>query len=159
LCETRILDNSQHNPIKPKSVLELIIGLSDIEINRLKDYLVSCKVSQGELISSIGEDSNEVFLLESCTASAYILDSDNTERRIDGAGQGAIYGEIGFFLNVPRTATVRADSDGELFSLNRNSLKRMELEEPRLAAAVNRYMLKIVTERLASTTRSLRTVL
>jgi SulP family sulfate permease len=159
LCENRILDNSQHTPVKAKGVLELIVGLSDIEIDSLKYYLVRCKVQQGDLITSIGEDSNEVFLLESCSASAYILDSDNTERRIDGAGQGAIYGEIGFFLNIPRTATVRADSDGELYSLNRSSLKNMELDDPRLAAAVNRYMLKIVTERLANTTRSLRTVL
>lgn len=159
MCENRILDSSQHTPVKPKGVLELIVGLSDIEIERLKDYLLRCKVKQGDLLTSIGEDSNDVFLLESCTASAYILDSENIERRIDGAGQGAIYGEIGFFLNIPRTATVRADSDGELYSLNRSSLKKMELDEPRLAAAVSSYMLKIVTQRLANTTRSLRTVL
>ncbi len=159
-CENRILDDLRLESGSPQSVLELIAGdLSTDEIELLKRYLTKRRVTKGELLTDLGEQSNEVYMLESCTASAYILDSNNIERRIDGAGRGAIYGEIGFFLNIPRTAIVKADSDGELYSLSFSSLKKMESEAPKLASAINRYMLRIVTERLASTTRSLRTVL
>ncbi len=159
-CENRILDANPVALSASKSVLELIAGdLSEAERGRLETYLVKRSVQQGELLTDLGETANDVFFLETCSASAYILDSSDIERRVDGAGRGAIYGEIGFFLNIPRTAIVRADSDGYLYTLSSDALKRMESEEPPLAAAINRYMLKIVTERLASTTRSLRTVL
>lgn len=159
-CENRILEEQRLISGPLKGVLELISGdLTDTQSALLETYLIKRVVKKGELLTNLGEASNEVYLLESCTASAYILDSDGVERRIDGAGRGAIYGEIGFFLNIPRTATVRADSPGDLYSLSGIALKRMESEQPQLAAAINRYMLKIVTERLASTTRSLRTVL
>jgi len=159
-CENRILDKMRLEPGSSKGVLELIFGnLSEVETDLLEGYLVKRSVKSGELLTDLDEDSKEVYLLDSCTASAYILDSNNIERRVDGAGRGAIYGEIGFFLNILRTATVRADSEGELYILSDSSLEKMESEAPQLAAAINRYMLKIVTERLASTTRSLRTVL
>ena len=159
-CENRILMGNGVESNSVKGALELIAGnLDSNEIEKLKRYLVKRSVTHGELLTDFGQESNEVYLLESCTANAYILDSDNIERRVDGAGRGAIYGEIGFFLNIPRTAIVRADSPGELYSLSYDSLKKMESENPKLATAINRYMLKVVTERLASTTRSLRTVL
>lgn len=159
-CENKILKANPVSADTSESVLELIAGkLTDPERKRFESYLVKRSVHKGELLTDLGETSNDVFLLESCSASAYILDSNNTERRVDGAGRGAVYGEIGFFLNIPRTATVKADSDGYLYSLSYDSLKRLESEEPHIAAAINRYMLKIVTERLANTTQSLRTVL
>ncbi len=159
-CENHLLNDNRIEASASKSVLELVIGdFSYSEPEQLEKYLVQRTVEKGEILTNFGEKSNDVFLLDTCTASAYILDSENRERRVDGAGQGAIYGEIGFFLNIPRTAIVRADSDGSLYTLSYASLKKMETEAPQLAAAINRYMLKIVSERLASTTQSLRTVL
>lgn len=159
-CENRILNANPVASGSSKGVLELIAGdLSAAERDHLETYFLKRSVQQGELLTDLGETANDVYFLETCSASAYILDSNNIERRVDGAGRGAIYGEIGFFLNIPRTAIVRADSDGYLYTLSSEALKRMESDEPLLAAAINRYMLKIVTERLASTTRSLRTVL
>jgi len=111
------------------------------------------------VLTRIADKADKVFFLESCTASAYIIDSNNVERRVSGAGRGAVYGEIGFILGVPRTALVRTDSDGEIYSLSLSALAEMEKNEPELAAALMRYLAATVTERLASTTSSLRAVL
>ena len=125
----------------------------------LGEYLKKVEVDAGQDLCQVGEDSNEVFFLETCTASAYIIDSRGQERRVSGAGRGAIYGEIGFFLGIPRTALVRADTDGALYSLTRASLAAMEREQPEMAAIIIRNLARVVTERLVNTTQSLQSVL
>lgn len=129
------------------------------QLAKLNTYLERVDVEANQLLIDIGEESDEVFFLETCTASAYIIDAQDIERRVSGAGRGAIYGEIGFFLGIPRTAIVRADTQGQVYSLNRTSLAKMEREEPELASAVTRYLAKTVTERLVNTTQLLRTIL
>ena len=160
-CETDILKQQESEAQVQIGIFERISEALPMSssVDKLAKYLNKVEVKSGQLIASIGEESDEVFFLETCTASAFIIDSHNTERRVSGAGRGAIYGEIGFFLGIPRTAIVRADTDGELYSLNRNALAEMEREEPELAAAIIRYLAQIVTERLASTTRSLQAIL
>ena len=128
-------------------------------LHRLKRYLDLVEVKAGQVLARLGELSDEVFFLESCTASAFIVDSHGAERRVSGAGRGAIYGEIGFFLGIPRTALVRADSNGELYSLSRSALAEMEKQDPELAAALIRHLAQVVTERLVNTTQSLRSML
>lgn len=160
-CETDILKQQESEAQVQIGIFERIAEALpySARLDKLAKYLNKVEVTSGQLIANIGEESDDVFFLETCTASAYIIDSNNLERRVSGAGRGAIYGEIGFFLGIPRTAIVRADSDGELYSLKRIALAEMEREEPELAAAIISYLARIVTERLASTTRSLQAIL
>jgi len=126
---------------------------------KLANYLEKIPLKAGDALANIGEESDTVFFLETCTASAYIIDSHNIERRVSGAGRGAIFGEIGFFLGIPRTAIVRADTDGDVYSLSTSALSEMEKEDPELATAITHYLAQVVTERLVNTTQSLRAVL
>lgn len=160
-CENDILKQQDSAASERRGIHERIADLlphSD-QLDKLDKYLRRLDVEAGQLLMNIGENSEEVFFLETCAASAYIIDARNKERRVSGAGRGAIYGEIGFFIGIPRTAIVRADTKGALYSLSRKSLAQMEREEPELAAAIIRHLAQIVTERLVNTTQSLRAVL
>lgn len=160
-CENYILKQQSTKAAERRGIFERIgdaLPNSD-RLHHLNKYLTKIEVSEGDVLTRMGEESTEVFFLESCTASAYIVDSHNIERRVSGAGRGAIYGEIGFFLSIPRTALVKADSDGEVYSLSSSSLSAMEKEEPELASAITLYLAQVVTERLVNTTQSLRAVL
>jgi SulP family sulfate permease len=160
-CENYILKQQSTQEMERRGIFERMsdaLPQSD-RLHTLGKYLRKVEVNEGDVLTRMGEQSTEVFFLESCTASAYIIDSHNIERRVSGAGRGAIYGEIGFFLNIPRTALVKADSDGELFSLSTDSLAEMKKEEPELASAITHYLAQVVTERLVNTTQSLRAVL
>ena len=131
-CETDILKLQESEAQVQIGIFERIAKAlpQSTSLEKLAKYLNKVEVKSGQLIASIGEESDEVFFLETCTASAYIIDSHGIERRVSGAGRGAIYGEIGFFLGIPRTAIVRVDSDGELYSLKHTALAEMEREEP-----------------------------
>lgn len=160
-CENNILENLQSEAADRRGIYEHIEeSISDpAQLVRLKDYLILEPVAEGEVLTRMADVSDKVFFLESCTASAYIIDSNGVERRVSGAGRGAVYGEIGFILGIPRTALVRVDSKGAIYSLSRESLTKMEKDEPELASAIMRYLAETVTERLASTTGSLRAVM
>ncbi len=160
-CENNILENQHVEAQTRRGIFEHIrdrLPGQDV-IERLQNYLQQMHVESGQVLTRIADKSDQVFFLESCTASAYIIDSNNVERRVSGAGRGAVYGEIGFILGIPRTALVRTDSDGEVYSLSRSSLAKMESEDPELAGTIMRILAETVTERLASTTSSLRAVL
>ena len=160
-CENYILEQQSTQAMSRRGIFERmgdVMRHSD-KLPNLHKYLTKLEVKEGDVLTRIGEESTEVFFLESCTASAYIIDSHNIERRVSGAGRGAIYGEIGFFLGIPRTALVKADSTGEVYSLSSASLKEMEREDPEIASAITLYLAQVVTERLVNTTQSLRAVL
>lgn len=160
-CENELLRDNKFQESHRRGIFERMEEtLPDASDSAtLATYLKKQDVVAGQLLASIGDQSDSVFFLESCTASAYIIDSSGKERRVSGAGRGAIYGEIGFFLNIPRTATVRVDSEGAIYVLSHTALGKMEREQPEMAAAVVRYIAQIVTERLVDTTKALRSVL
>ena len=50
------------------------------------------------------------------------------------------------------------DTAGLIYVLHRDALERMEDLDPQVAAELNRYMARLVSERLMFTTRTLRAV-
>ena len=71
---------------------------------------------------------------------------------------GTVFGELSFYLQSPRTASVVIDGAGLAYVLHRDELLRMETDNPEVAAGVNRYMAMLLSERLMFTTRTLRAV-
>ena len=84
---------------------------------------------------------------------------DLTTVRLRRTGAGTTLGELGFYLDLPRTASVVADKPGKAYRLSVASLARMESEQPQLAAALHRFMAYLLAERLVNTTQTLETLL
>ena len=106
-----------------------------------------------------GANSDELYLLETCGASAYIDDGSGGRLRVRRVVSGAIYGEIGFFLGTPRTATIVTDMPGSVYILSREQYQAMEKEAPDLIARFQRHLLGLSIERLLFTTQTLSTVM
>ena len=56
-----------------------------------------------------GDESLELFFIETSPASAFITDSRGEKHRVRHTRQGSVYCEMGFYLGNPRTATVITD--------------------------------------------------
>jgi SulP family sulfate permease len=160
-CEQSILNNASEDFSDTLSIFQRINEVLNDKMALLKidQYLQKRKVKAGEMIAEYGEDSNELFFLQGCSASAYIIDQRGQERRVAGANMGTVFGEIGFFLKIPRTATVRADTSGYIYSLSQEALIEMEKNDPELAQAITKHVTMILSERLVSTTASLRSIM
>ena len=72
---------------------------------------------------------------------------------------GNILGEIGWYLNASRSASVIADSDSVVLSLTRGSLERMEREAPGLAMVFHAHVATLLAERLFETDKTLQAML
>jgi len=125
----------------------------------LDRYLEHRHVESGDQLARQGDPSDEMFLLQSCTASVYLDTSSGKKHRIRRAGVGTVFGEVGFYLGTPRTASVIIDTSGELFVLSQAANARLEQEHPHIAAALHKFMIRVITRRLQLTTTTLQAVL
>jgi SulP family sulfate permease len=74
-------------------------------------------------------------------------------------GSGTVVGEIGLYLEMPRTATVVADQPGVVYCLTDAALHKMALEAPALAAAFHHFMVRLLAERLLENNTTLNALL
>jgi len=70
-------------------------------------------------------------------------------------GPGAFFGEISLVTDLPRSATVRALSDGELFRIDAKTLEVMSARDPALARDVVADLARILSLRLREMTQRL----
>ena len=90
--ETREVDNAS-----------FLIDLHDQDpasYERFIAYLEVLNVTPGQQLTGQGDDSDELFLLDDTSASAYIIDELGNRLRVRRTGAGTVYGEIGFFLGT-----------------------------------------------------------
>ena len=64
-----------------------------------------------------------------------------------------VIGEMAFYAGGARTASVIADEDSEVYALSREALAAMEREEPAAASRLHRFVVRILSARLAFANR------
>jgi SulP family sulfate permease len=62
-----------------------------------------------------------------------------------------VVGEIALYTGVARTADVVAEAPSAVLRIGRESIERLEAEEPELAAALHRWLATMLAERLTDT--------
>jgi SulP family sulfate permease len=133
--------------------------LSLVEIEKLMGYLERREVDAGYMLAQQGDASNELYFMETCAASAHIKNAKGESHRIRRTTRGTVFGELSFYLRIPRTASVMTDDAGLIYVLNQDSLLEMEKNDPKVAAGLHRYMAELLSERLMFTTRTLQALL
>jgi SulP family sulfate permease len=68
-------------------------------------------------------------------------------------------GEIGFYLNQPRTATVIANEPSTIYRWSRQRLKQMERNDPDAAHLFHQSIIRILSERLTFLTGTVNALL
>ncbi len=66
----------------------------------------------------------------------------------------SVVGEMGFFRNLPRSATVVAEGQTTLYTLTRSAFQRMGDQRPALALAFQAYLLCTLSERMSLADRT-----
>jgi CRP-like cAMP-binding protein len=83
-------------------------------LEQLAEALHDVRVPAGEEIVRQGEPGDLFYLVKDGALDVYV-----DARQVQTLGPGDSFGEIALLRNVPRTATVRAESDAELYALER----------------------------------------
>jgi sulfate permease, SulP family len=157
-CEEQLLDNSPITQRHAPASLQLQLsdlGFPSDGVEQLKAYLDKIVLSEGEYLIHQGEPLSDLYFIEIGRVSVYLELENNKRVRVQTPSMGTIVGELGFYIDVPRSASVIADERTIAYRLTRAAMREMKANDPELAIAFNELMLQVIAERLVATNREL----
>lgn len=161
-CENQFLKKLGEGDARPQgSALQHLARLFGDPSNlvQFRDYLTEVSFNEGDELIRQGDASTDMFFIEAGNVSVFLQPDTGEATRVRRTGPGTVLGELGFYLNTPRTASVIADGQGKAYRLTTDALQQMETRHPELAAALHRFMADLLAERLVRTTHTLEAVL
>ena len=106
----------------------------------------------GEVIFAQGDPSDTLVFLEEGRLSALVKHAGGEALRVAGFLPGSIVGEIGFFSDLPRTATVMSETEVRIRRVSREALRRVTDNSPDIAAEFHAHLSRLLARRLGRTT-------
>ncbi|KAI1488146.1 cyclic nucleotide-binding domain-containing protein [Biscogniauxia mediterranea] len=117
---------------------------------RAKPYFVRKEFASGTILFHRGEPANGFYLLERGELRA---DYETPQGRLfEPIVQGTTCGELPFFSETKRTATVRAVKDCVVWVMDKENWEKLQSEEKEIAQELLRVSLKLTTERMNAMT-------
>lgn len=136
-------------------LLRSIPMLATLPANKLKLLaFASDRVSYdvGELLFNQGDDAEAAFIVISGTADVLVAAEENDEpSKVAELGPNSFVGDMAILCDIPRTASVRANTPLDTLRIRKDHMMDMVMDSPSLALAV----LKEQVQRLAKTTQDL----
>jgi len=123
------------------------IGGRDL-FGRLASYLERMEIAAGETLFAQGAAAEELFLLYTGRVTVLLGLASGAELRLRSIAGPTVIGEMGLYRTQPRGASVRTDTACALFRLSAQALARMEADDPALAYAFHKFIVRILAERL-----------
>ena len=145
-CEDVLLEEHQGERLAGAGPGEELAGT----LPGLSAYLERMELPEGTVLIRQGEPPDDVFVLESGRLSVELMTPEGTRMRVRTIRPGVVVGEVAMYTGAPRTADVIAETPIVVLRLSQDSIERMEVEEPELAAALHRSLAGTVAERLSN---------
>jgi SulP family sulfate permease len=161
-CEQQILATRPASLTKDSHTALQLLACKfsrDCDLRDMLPYLVAVNYDKGDVLIRQGDAARDLYFLEEGEVSVYLKSPSGDVIRLRRTGAGTVLGELGFYLQSLRSASVVADEPCRAFRLTAESLTKMECEHPKLAASLHRFMADLLAERLLRTTHTLEGVL
>ncbi len=153
-CEDQIVASAQLASADKRLADYFASILPAAQMLRIVHYLQRQEFAAGDYLIQQGAESDELFFIESGQVTSQIEDSAHGPLRLETMCGGRTVGEMGFYLNTPRSAAVVADEASVTYRLSRAALVQMELEEPQAALTFHRLMARLLGDRAVHLMRS-----
>ncbi|BDQ32921.1 SulP family inorganic anion transporter [Pseudodesulfovibrio portus] len=160
-CEQLVLDSENMLEMKERALPELLAPVfpEPKYIPALMKVLKREVAKTGEAIFRQGDKSDSMFFVESGRLDVELEMEDGKILRLKKVGPGAVFGEMGIYTLAPRSATIRAAEKCVLYRLTLDKLDAIEKRAPMLVTAVNRFLINLLSERLADANAKVRDLL
>ena len=156
-CENQVLARLAPNLDVggPRGLAELTFGIVKdsslaVELGR---YFERVTLDTGEFLVEGGLPCDEMYFVGSGRGAVTVTGTGAAPVRIATIGPGAVVGEVAFFLDQPRNASVVVESPMTAWCLSRASLVRLQREMPELAFRFHEGIAAMMAARITSTNR------
>jgi SulP family sulfate permease len=130
-----------------------------IRVASLEKYMEQMDVEKGHYLIRQGDTDKGLFFIETGGATVQLEYQDGKIVRLRKMGAGTVVGEVGLYLGAQATASVITDQPSTVYYVSADSLKQMEEVDPAVAAAFHKFIAQILSERLSSTTATVKALL
>jgi len=120
----------------------------------LRAHLEHMELPDGTVLIHQGESPDDVFVLASGRLRVETVTERGTRMRLRTLRPGVVVGEVAMYSGVPRTADVVAETPSVVLKLSKDSIERMEAEDPELAAALHRWLATTLAARLGESLKA-----
>jgi len=134
--------------------LESLAYLDEDSLLLVMGQMTSASFKAGQTICTQGDEGDCMHIVSSGTVKVSRRADDGTQVEIAKLGRGEFVGEMSLFDDSPRSATVEADSDVELWCLERDRFLCVLEDYPAVARAV----MSSLSERLRKATHTIATL-
>jgi len=121
---------------------------SDQMFTRLASYLEVVECKSGDILIQQGEIGDSLYLLFAGRVTVLFRTPEGTELRLRSMVGHTIVGEMGLYRTQPRGASVRADQLTVAYRMTRHALDQMEKDDPDLAYAFHKLVIRTLAARL-----------
>ena len=149
-CEDKLLEEikpSEGALLSADNWLASEIG-SDQMFTRLTEYLEVVKCQTGDLLIRQGDRGDSLYLLFAGRVTVLLRTAEGVELRLRSMVGHTIVGEMGLYRTLPRGASVRADQPTVAYRMTLDALARMEKDDPDLAYAFHKLVIRTLAARL-----------
>jgi SulP family sulfate permease len=128
-------------------------------MSRIAAYLQRHERNVGEALFYQGQPSDSVELLASGQLLVTRRDEHGRQIRLRRMVGRTIVGEMGFYRNIPRSATAVAEESSVVYKLTREAFNRMHAQDPTAAAVLHTLIIRLLSDRLEFANREISALL
>ena len=153
-CEEKVLASDNHSQAGEEfSIWDRISAAlpKGTPIAAFKAYLRPHTFERGDFLVKQGGPPTEIIFIESGRVTVRLAFPDGRSIRLRSMTMGTMIGEVGLYLNQPRSASAVADGVTHAFILSAEKLREMEQRDPSLANGLHYAIVALLSERLAGT--------
>jgi len=138
-----------------ESWLTAELGGTAADMTRIAPYLERHELKVGETLFRQGEPPDSVEILASGCVAITIEDEQGRPIRLRRMMGYTVVGEMGFYRQVPRTATVVAEEPSVVYRLTRDSFDKMQAQDPIAASVFHKLIIRLLSDRLEFANREI----
>lgn len=154
-CEVAVLKEN-HYAVEAAATqrinLEDFLGDKSLA-SSIPKYFDDVHLNKGDMLVYQGHLSQELYYLEAGYLTVFINVGKTRTKKLFTIGPGNIVGELAFYLNSSRSASIIAEEASSLKRLIKRDLTSMELNDPLLATAFNQAIICLLSTKLVDTTK------
>lgn len=128
---------------------------SSVDCTLITKYFERRQVSAGTTLYQEGESSDTIDLIASGRIAIMVRGDDGQGLRLRRMAGQTVVGEMGFFRNRPRAASVVAERSGVLYTLTREKFDELMRDEPEFGAAFMGFIIRVLADRMEFANREI----
>lgn len=127
----------QHEFARLLREVDLFAGLERVTLAKLAAHLEPQFYAASSIIFRQGDAGDALYVVASGTVAVYTPDKTGTaETLVRVLSAGEPFGEMALLSSIPRTATIKAETDCDVLRLNRSAFVELVREQPSVALAI-----------------------